>query len=161
VANVIAVFGILVLCALCYPAWLALIWHTLPGAARAARCLQHKPARCIAAGGITLGALALPLLMLFSAGSGVAQALGWLCIFVTLACSSVGAAGLAAELGQRARPDAARVRVLTGAALLEGAALLPIFGWVLVLPVTLMASLGATLLALRPSPGAVPKPVTA
>ncbi len=151
-ANVIAVFGILVLCALSYPAWLALIWHTLPCTARAAQHLQRRPVLCIVTGGLVFGALALPLLLLLGASSGLAQGFGWLCVLITLAISSVGAAGLAAVLGERARPDATHARVLTGAALLEGAALLPIFGWTLVLPLTLMASLGATLLALRPAP---------
>jgi hypothetical protein len=158
-ANVIAVIGIITICALCYPAWLALIWRALPVAAHAQARIADAPQRCFWAGLLALIVAVPVVLILLGAGSGVMQLLGYGIALAMLAGSSIGAAGLAAWIGRIPdNVDRQTRAVLNGALLLEGAVLLPVFGWLIALPVSLCVALGATLLARngRRAPSAQP-----
>jgi hypothetical protein len=148
-ANVIAFFGILIVCVTCYPAWLALIWRTTHIAKRTQTHIATSPQLCFRIGAL-IALICVPLLaIVFGLGHGVAQLLGWIGVLALLGVSSIGASGLAAWIGQRNNSDEGSRTVLSGALLLEGAALLPALGWIFVLPATLCVTLGAVVLARR------------
>lgn len=152
-ANVLMVFGILLLIGLAYPASLLLYWLAFPDSVeRVSARVEAQPWRCFWIGFVLLVFVVLLCAVLLSAGSGMLQLLGWLLIVLTLGVALIGSAGLAAALGQRWRmrtptlaPSAAFLR---SALALEFAVLLPAIGWLIVLPAVVCLSLGAAVRAL-------------
>ena len=99
-----------------------------------------------------MGGYALPVIILLNLPWGGFQALGIAAIFLLMAITSLGAAGLAGLMGQRlqtlglnASDAGATVR---GAVAMELAAVFPIIGWFIFIPVAFVISLGATAFAL-------------
>lgn len=113
----------------------------------AAARIERRPGRTM-----TLGLLVL-LLVLGSTGALLklpVPGLHFLAVVVLLGGLTVavlGGAGLSASLGRRYRRarnrSADAADPLRGALLLEGAALLPLVGWFVVVPVALLLTLGA------------------
>lgn len=158
-ANVLALFGILFVFAICYPALLLLIWHTQPTATRAHERLARMPRRCAAFGFAATTLIAVPALILFGSASGAAQLLGWLTVLCALGLSAIGASGLAALLGARIHPGS-QSPVLIGALALALATSFPVLGWIFALPAALFTSLGAATMALFSSPPRERAPAT-
>lgn len=159
---VFGIFGGLLALGIALPG-LLLAWALLLPAAveRAEQRLAQYPGRCIALG-VAILLLALPLFGVLFNLPGLAQLAGWLLLSFMLALASIGAAGLSALMGRRIgppgdqRPGAGPL--LRGALALELAAIFPLIGWFMVLPLASLATLGAASMALlRRAP--LPAPV--
>ncbi len=133
---------------------LLLAWSLLlPGTVeRARQRLQRTPYKCFALGMLWLIASALPIIILLNLKVGGLQFIGYLGIIVLWLCSSIGAAGLAALMGERLRGNGVNVSasgaLLRGALALELAQIFPILGWFVLIPLTTICSLGAAGFAL-------------
>jgi hypothetical protein len=88
-------------------------------------------------------------MILFNLPSQFTQVLGWIWVVVVLAAASLGAAGLAAEIGLRMnwKNDGQFQSLgafLRGAVLIELASAFPVIGWLLIIPIGTLTSLGGT-----------------
>lgn len=172
-ADMIAIFGLLFITALAFPALLTAVWLALPGAvSRAHQRIERTPKRCLLMGIFTLGVIGLPVLILLSSAVAPLQAMGFLVLLSVLGVSTIGAAGIGMRFSDRLQERSRREmsalgKFLSGVVALELAAAFPIIGWATVLPIALLVSLGATTFALlrwRPRERAeshAPLPVTA
>lgn len=131
-------------------------------AAAARETLERTPGRSLLLGAalaLTAGAVALVLLNL---PSGLLKLIGWALLLGLFFVSALGGSGLALLVGERVRekaPDLSAYGALTrGAMLVVVAGLVPLLGWFLLMPLTLLATLGAGAQALlrRPRPAPVP-----
>jgi len=151
-ADVQMIFGIILLLGIAFPGMLTAYWLLFPATVeRAQHRLDTTPWKSFWFGVVLLFILAIPSGILLSAG-GVGQFFGWTLVTATLTVSAIGAAGIAAKMGallsQRSdniSPVAAFVR---GAVALELAAVFPLVGWFIVIPLAIVASLGATAFSL-------------
>lgn len=165
-ADVSAIFGILLIFGIAFPGLLTAWWLLFPTIVeRAQTRLDQTPWQCFWFGGILTAAAVIPVVVLLILPFGPAKFLGWTLIVLTLAISSLGSAGIAAKMGKRLTeisgtgPAAAFVR---GAIALELAVFFPLIGWLLVFPLTIVTALGATGFALlRWVPKVTPAPVKA
>ncbi len=152
-ANITAVFGILLILGLAFPGLLTAWWLLFPATVERARLrLDRTPWRCFWLGGVLIAMLVIPVVGLLMLPFGPAKFAGWALVALTLTASALGAAGLAAKMGDKiaARssnpsPAGAFVR---GAIALELAAIFPVIGWFILIPLTIVTSLGATAFAL-------------
>ena len=161
-ADVYAIFGTLIALGIAYPGMLA-AWRMLfPDLiTRAQERLTRSPW-----GSIGIGILAaLPVILLsvlfLSAPGALGKFVGLLIAAFGFGFASMGASGLAARMGgQLNEISGGRYSIpgahLRGALALELAAIFPIIGWLIVFPITTLASLGAIVRALihRPDRGA-------
>jgi hypothetical protein len=152
-ADISAVFGILLTLGIVFPGLLT-AWRLLfPAAVDRARArLELTPWRCFWLGGVATALLVVPVVVLLSLPFGPAKLAGWALMLTAMAVASLGAAGLAARMGERLKglspaqtPLGAFVR---GAVALELAAAFPVVGWFFFIPLTLVTVLGATIFAL-------------
>lgn len=121
--------------------------------ARAAGATAERPVLTFLLGVPGTLALLFVSVALTSAPGGAARALGLLFAGAAIGFALTGAAGVALRVG-RALPspgDAEREwpRVLRAGVVLELAMLLPILGWFLVFPATVVLGVGAATMALR------------
>jgi hypothetical protein len=151
-ADISAIFFILLILGIAFPAMLAAWWLLFPTLiARAQTRVEKTPWQTFWMGLILVFAVSIPIVILLVLPFGPAQFIGWMLIVAGLAVSSIGAAGIAAHLGTRLSqqgkftPLGAFIR---GAILLELAAFLPIIGWLFVWIPMLTVSFGATGFAL-------------
>lgn len=151
-ADISAIFFILLILGTAFPAMLAAWWLLFPALiARAQTRVEKTPWQTFWMGLILVFAVSIPIVILLVLPFGPAQFIGWMLIVAGLAVSSIGAAGIAAHLGTRLSqhgkfaPLGAFIR---GAILLELAAFLPIIGWLFVWIPMLIVSFGATGFAL-------------
>jgi hypothetical protein len=163
-ADISAIFGSLLIFGIAFPGLLTAWWLLFPATVERARTrLDQTPWRCFGFGGILTAAVIIPTVILLILPFGPAKFFGWTLIVLTLAISSLGAAGIAAKMSARlgekssAGPAAAFVR---GAIALELAVFFPVLGWFLVFPLTIVTALGATGFALlrwvpKASPAAI------
>jgi hypothetical protein len=166
-ADVYAVFGTLLALGIAFPGMLTAWWLLLPEQIyRAEQRVAQAPWRCLGAGigvGFPIAILASLLLAL---PLGVFKFLGASLTVFTLGFASLGAAGIVARMAKRLRSDAAvEVRsardFILAAVALELAAVFPIIGWFLAIPVTLLVALGASTYGVfgrRPAPAELPQP---
>ena len=147
-ADMYAIFGSLILMGLSYPALLTTWWLLFPERVEKARLrIIEKPRRSFGAGLLYGAAAAVITLILFQLPSQLTQVLGWIWLVIILGAASFGAAGFAAELGLRLnwKTDGAFQSpgaFLRGAVLLELAAIFPVIGWLLVIPLGTITALG-------------------
>ena len=152
-ADISAVFGILISLGIGFPGLLAALWLLFPATIERTRLrLEHTPWQCFWLGGVMTALSVVPIAVLMTLPFSPAQFLGWTLIAALLALSCIGFAGIAAKMGERlthasanASPAAAFVR---GALALELALAFPVFGWVFILPLAIVTALGATGFAL-------------
>jgi hypothetical protein len=153
-ANITAFFGILVTLAIVFPGLLTTWWLLFPATVERARIrLERTPWRCFWLGGVLTAIASIPIVILLALPFGPAKFAGFALMAVALAFASLGAAGLAAKMGERLvmhskgqhSPVGAFVR---GTIALELAAAFPFIGWLLVIPLAVVTSLGATAFAL-------------
>ena len=152
-ADISAVFGILLFLGIAFPGLLTAWYLLFPATVERARLrLDRTPWQCFFVGGVITAILTIPVVILFALHNGVTQFMGWVIIFAILTIASIGAAGIAAKMGERlaARsgslsPAGAFVR---GAIALELAAAFPILGWFIIIPLAIVTALGATAFAL-------------
>jgi hypothetical protein len=153
-ADISAVFGILLFLGIAFPGFLTALYLLFPATVERARLrLDRTPWLCFFIGGLLTAVFAIPIVILFALGNGVTQFLGWALLFIILTIASIGAAGLASKMGERfsarssntVTPIGAFVR---GAIALELAAAFPVIGWLIFIPIAIVVSLGATAFAL-------------
>ncbi len=149
----------LLIALVCY--WL-MFQALFPGRVERARAvLAQTPGRSVVAG----VAVAAPLMAvgsgLASLPNGLMRLLGTALILLTVLLALFGTTGLARRIGDGlAAPDdtgAPGRRVLRGGAVLAVTFILPLVGWFVVLPVSLIAGVGAAVLALRDRGSALPQ----
>jgi hypothetical protein len=158
-SDVTAIFGILLSLGIVFPGFLTAWWLLFPATVERARVrLEATPWQCFWLGGVVTAVVVIPVTILIALPIGPAQLLGWLGVAGSLTFASLGAAGLAAMMAQRLQghsalsPAAAFVRA---AVALELAAALPFIGWLVVVPLAIVVSLGAAVFALlrwQPAP---------
>lgn len=152
-SDVIAIFGILLIIGLAFPALLLMTRVTLPAPVERARLrIERTPLRCLGLGLLFLSLSALPIAALLNV-PGPGQFAGFTLIILLLTTALIGAAGMAARLSERlpsanAQTSPSMARFVGGATALELAVIFPVIGWLVVLPIALLMALGATVYAL-------------
>jgi hypothetical protein len=152
-ADISAVFGIFLLLGVAFPGMLSALWLLFPATVERARLrLERTPWQCFWLGGVITALVIIPVVVLLALPFGAAKFVGWTIVTIVLALSNIGAAGLAAKMGEQlanrsgnGSPIGAFVR---GAVALELAMIFPVFGWAFVLPLAIVSSIGATGFAL-------------
>ena len=143
-ADVSAIFGILLMLAIVFPGLMFTVWLLFPEkVSQAEAVLRAARGRAFGVGLGSVAVVVLLALILLNAAAGVGQFLGWLLI----------AAGLALLMGRQlslvAGGGLGAVRAfLGGVVALELAAGFPVIGWLLVIPGATLFGLGACVLAL-------------
>jgi hypothetical protein len=149
------ILGSLVLLGLSYPALLTVWWLLFPERVEHARVkIIEGPRRSLWIGVLAVLVAAIPAIFFFAIQARLAQVLGWIWLAAVLGFASIGAAGIAAELGLRVnwKNDGAFLSLgafLRGTLIWELAAALPLIGWVLVIPLGTLISLGGVVRTLR------------
>ncbi len=169
-ADVYAVFGTLLALGIVFPGMLTAWWLLFPEVIDRARTrVVRTPWRTFFMGVAVAVSLSVPIGILFALPFGPAKFFAAVLLMGLLGIASFGAAGIAAAMAAalRGRTDDSIPpgrAFLAGAVALELAAAFPGIGWFLVIPLTLITSLGAAVLALlgwqaSPEPGVVPEAV--
>ena len=150
-SDVTAVFGILLSLGIVFPGFLTAWWLLFPAAVERARSrVEQTPWHCFWLGGVVTAMLVIPIAILLAIG-GPAQGLAWIGIAASLTVASLGAAGLAALMARRLQAESrlsSAAAFVRAAIALELAAAFPFIGWVVVMPLAIVVSLGATVFAL-------------
>jgi len=151
-ADISAIFFILLIFGIAFPAMLTVWWLLFPSVIQRAQSRVEKTiAQSFWLGLVIVIALTLPIFILLALPFGPAKFLGWILLAASLAFSSIGSAGIAAHLGNRltqksdVTPLGGFVR---GAIVLELASFFPAIGWLFIFPVLLITAFGATGFAL-------------
>src|SRR6185369_2266382 len=113
--------------------------------------VEKTPWQTFWLGLILVIALTIPIIILLALPFGPAKFIGWLLLGVSLAVSSIGAAGVAAHLGKRLSKHTNVTPLngfIRGAVILELAAFFPVIGWLFVWIPIIFISFGATGFAL-------------
>jgi hypothetical protein len=163
-ADISAVFGILFLLGIAFPGMLSTLWLLFPATIERARLrLERTPWQCFWLGGVITALVIIPVVVLLALPFGPAKFIGWTIVTIVLALSNIGAAGLAAKMGERLATHSGNSNTagafVRGALALELAMVFPVFGWAFVLPLAIVLSLGATGFALLhwvPKKAAIP-----
>jgi len=165
-ADVYAAFGTLLALGIAFPGLLTGAWLLFPGMVGRARMrATATPLRSLFLGIGAALLTAIPVSILGSVPLGLFKLAAALVAFGALGLATIGAAGIAAEMGDRLRssgpssmsPSGAFVR---GAIALELAAIFPLVGWFLMIPGTLLVGYGAGVFALlrwMPRPAFAPR----
>ena len=145
----------LILLGLSYPATLTAWWLLFPERVEIARGkIIENPSRSFWIGILAALVAAIPAGLLFAIQAQFTQLLGWIWLVVVLGFTNLGSASIASELGLRLnwKNDGAFLSLgafLRGALIWELAAALPLIGWVLVIPIGSLISLGGFVQTLR------------
>ncbi|MDH5507554.1 MAG: hypothetical protein OEZ02_10065 [Anaerolineae bacterium] len=152
-ADVYAVFGTLLALGIAFPGLLTAWWLLFPTRIAIAQTrIERTPWKSFGMGIAGAIVLLIPLFVLFSMPFPFSKFLGAILLFGSLGFAGIGAAGLAAHMGKslQQRTDAQYSPLgsfVRAAAALELAAAFPFLGWFIVIPLTLIASLGAAIFA--------------
>lgn len=152
-ADISAIFFILLIVSIAFPSMLSAWWLMFPAVvARAQTRVEKTLSGTFWLGLVIVIALAVPIVILFALPFGPAKFLGWILLATSLAFSSIGSAGIAAHLGERIKQlgngYSPLNAFLRGAVLLELAAFFPVLGWLFLWPLALIIAFGATGFAL-------------
>lgn len=151
-ADLTAIFFILLIIGVAYPAMLTAWWLLFPAAVERARLrLDRTPGKSFWMGLAVLIGFLIPILILINLPSGFMKFLGFVAIGVMLVISSIGAAGLASRFADklnRLGSFSAIGAFVRGAVIIELASILPIVGWFIFLPIATVTSLGASVFAI-------------
>ena len=166
-ADISAVFGILLTLGIIFPGLLTAWWLLFPATVERARLrLDRTPWLCLFIGGLVTAMLVIPITILLVIPNGAAKLAGWSLVAIVLTVASLGAAGLAAKMGDRLsrRSSSAYTPVgafVRGAVALELAAAFPVIGWFIIIPLLTVVAIGATAFALlRWVPRPAPQPIS-
>jgi hypothetical protein len=161
-ADVYMLFGILLALAISFPGLLITVWLLFPKRVnRSHERLKITPWRCLWLGLVVALVTGIPIIILFVLPSSPAKLMGGIGLTMVLAISTLGAAGLTARMACRLsghlNVDVKGVRAFIGSAVaLELAAFFPFVGWIVVIPLGFIFSLGAATFAIFQW---VPKPI--
>jgi hypothetical protein len=152
-ADISAIFFILLIIGIAFPAMLTAWWLLFPNLiARAQTRIEKSLASSFWLGLVAVTALSIPIIILFALPLGPAKSLAWILLGASFALSSIGSAGLAAHLGERMKQTGNSYSPLNafvrGTIVLELAAFFPILGWVFIWIPMLITAFGATAFAL-------------
>jgi hypothetical protein len=151
-ADISAIFFILLILGIAFPAMLTAWWLLFPSlAARSQLRVERTLTRTFWMGLLIVIVLAIPIVVLFALPFGPAKFLGWILLAMSLALSSIGSAGIAAHFANRLSQQSnlsALGAFVRGAIVLELAAFFPIVGWFFLWPFLLITAFGATAFAL-------------
>ncbi|NTU56107.1 MAG: hypothetical protein HGA79_07645, partial [Anaerolineales bacterium] len=101
-ADISAIFFILLIIGTAFPAMLTAWWLLFPSlVARAHSRVEKTPWSAFWLGLILIIAVTLPIVILLALPFGPAKFIGWILLGAALAISTIGAAGIAAHLGAR------------------------------------------------------------
>ena len=151
-ADISAIFFILLILGIAFPAMLTAWWLFFPNLiARAQTRVEKTLARTFWLGLVILIVLTVPIIMLLALPFGPAKFAGWILLAASLALSSIGSAGISAHLAQRLAQNSnlsALGGFIRGAIVLELTAFFPVIGWLFIWPLALITAFGATGFAL-------------
>jgi len=151
-ADITAIFGILLLVGIAFPGMLAAWWLLFPATVDRARLrLESTPWQTFWFGGVITAATIIPTVLLLALPFGPAKFAGWFIIALLVGLSSLGSAGIAAKMAQTLSGRSGfsqAAAFVSGAVALELAVIFPVIGWFFVLPLTIVSALGATGFAL-------------
>jgi hypothetical protein len=146
-ADVYAVFGTLLALGIAFPGLLTGSWLLFPDIVGRARVrAAGTPWRSLFLGVGAVLLTAIPVLILNALPIGIAKLAAVLIVFGAFGLATLGAAAVAAEMGDRLRARPASLSAAgasSGAVALELAAIFPIVGWFLVIPGVLLLGFGA------------------
>ncbi len=147
-----AIFFILLILGVAFPALLTAWWLLFPSVVTRAQTRVEKTLTgTFWMGLLIVIALAIPILILLALPIGPAKFIGWILLSASLAFSSIGSAGIAAHLANRLRQQSnlnGLSAFVRGAVVLELAAFFPAIGWFFLWPLLLITAFGATGFAL-------------
>ena len=147
-ADISAIFFILLILGVAFPAMLTAWWLLFPRLITKAQVRIDKSlASSFWMGLIVILVLGIPIFILLALPFGPAKLIGWILLGAALALSSIGSAGIAAHLGTRLTQQSTISPLsgfVRGAVLLELAAFFPIIGWVFLWIPLLITAFGAT-----------------
>lgn len=152
IGDVTVIFATLLALGVAFPgllvAWLLLLPNVVE---RAQTRVTRTPWKAFLLGAIALVVAGIPIALL-NAAAGPLQFIGIASAFVLLTIVSIGAAGVAAMMGERLRGQGVHATtpgaLVRGAVALEFAMVFPLVGWFIVLPLVAIVSLGAAIFAL-------------
>jgi hypothetical protein len=151
-ADISAIFFILLIVGIAFPAMLTAWWLWFPALiGRAQTRVEKTLPQTFWLGLVIMIGLAIPIVILLALPFGPAKFLGWILLAASLAFSSIGSAGIAAHLAYRLTQHGnvtASGGFVRGAVVLELAAFFPIIGWFFLWPLLLITAFGATGFAL-------------
>lgn len=152
IGDVTTVFAILVAMGIVFPGLLLSWFLLMPGMVECSRERVSKtPWKALLLGLMVLVVASIPLGILNTL-AGPFQFLAYAGGFVLFTFATIGAAGIAAMMGERLRSQGVNATspgaLLRGAVALEFAVVFPILGWFILFPIVLLLSLGSALFAL-------------
>lgn len=152
-ADISAIFFILLIISIAFPAMLSLWWLLFPNLiTRAQTRVEKTLSRTFWLGFVIVIVVTIPIIVLMALPFGPAKFFGWILLAVALALSSIGSAGIAAHLGERIKRTGTILTPLSafirGAVILELAAFFPVLGWLFLWPILLITAFGATSFAI-------------
>ncbi|MBI5962496.1 MAG: hypothetical protein HY863_03385 [Chloroflexi bacterium] len=151
-ADISAIFFILLIIGIAFPAMLTAWWLLFPAViSRAQIRVDKTPMQTFWMGLAIVIAVTIPVVILLALPFGPAKFIGWIFLAASLALSSIGSAGIAAHLGARLTSQSNLSPLngfLRGSVILELAAFFPVLGWFFIWPLLLITAFGATGFAL-------------
>jgi hypothetical protein len=151
-ADMTAIFFLLLIFGVAFPAMLTVWWLLFPNLINRAQTRVEKSlTSSFWLGLIVVIALVIPDFILMALPFGPAKSLGWILLGASFAFSSIGSAGIAAHLGARLAQHSQLSPLsgfIRGAVILELAAFFPVIGWLFVWIPFLITAFGATAFAL-------------
>ncbi len=151
-ADISAIFFILLLIGIAFPAMLTALWLLFPALiSRAQTRVDKTPMQTFWMGLVLIVAVTIPIVILLALPFGPAKFFGWILLGASLAISSIGSAGIAAHLGARLSKHTSVTPLsgfIRGTVILELAAFFPLIGWLFVWIPALIVAFGATGFAL-------------
>jgi hypothetical protein len=151
-ADISAIFFILLILGVAFPALLTTWWLLFSSVvARAQSRVEKTLMRTFWMGLVIVVGLAIPFVILLALPFGPAKFIGWILLAVSLGLSSIGSAGIAAHLATRLAQQSnlnGLSAFVRGAVVLELAAFFPVIGWLFLWPFLLITAFGATGFAL-------------
>jgi len=147
-ADISAIFFVLLILGIAFPAMLTAWWLLFPAIiSRAQIRVDKTPWGTFWMGLVILIAVSIPVAILLALPFGPAKFFGWLLLAAALAFSSIGSAGIAAHLGARLASHSGHSPLngfIRGAVILELTAFFPVLGWFFIWPLALIMAFGAT-----------------
>jgi hypothetical protein len=147
-ADISAIFFILLIIGVAFPAMLTAWWLLFPSVvSRAQSRVEQTPWGTFGMGLVLLIVLTIPIVVLLALPFGPAKFAGWILLAAALAVSSIGSAGIAAHLGARLTRQSsisALSGFVRGSVILELAAFFPVLGWFFIWPLLIIMAFGAT-----------------
>jgi hypothetical protein len=147
-ADISAIFFILLMIGVAFPAMLTAWWLLFPSVvSRAQARVEKTPWGTFGMGLILLIVVTIPIVVLLALPFGPAKFAGWILLAAALAVSSIGSAGIAAHLGARLIRQSnisALSGFVRGSVILELAAFFPVLGWFFIWPLLIIMAFGAT-----------------